>query len=196
MKRLSDLFMRPSTRAFVQEARRAPDFSWGALLHGYIYAHWTYLYLSVGTGEHPLARMFAPIVAWIKRLSSSNDIAETPQRPSGAERTGTFADGYHGKVLPLEAATQLVTINQEISLPNLEQVIPYVRARDLIIENPDHIAVLDCPCRMAREHPCLPLDVCLIIGEPFASLAVEHHPNHARWITSGEAVEILRAEEG
>jgi hypothetical protein len=196
MKRLSELFMRPSTRAFMQEARRTPGFSWIDRLHGYIYARWTYLYISMGIGEHPIVRTLGPVREWIKRRFLSFVTTETPRQVSATESTATFADGYHGKVLPLETATQLVTINQEISLPNLEQVIPYVRARDLILENPDHIVVLDCPCRMAREHPCLPLDVCLIIGEPFASLVIEHHPRHARWITSGEAVEILRRRRG
>jgi hypothetical protein len=39
------------------------------------------------------------------------------------------------------------------------------------------------------------MDVCLIAGEPFASFINEHHPNRSRWINSGEAIEILRAEE-
>jgi ferredoxin len=38
------------------------------------------------------------------------------------------------------------------------------------------------------------LDVCLVIGEPFAGFVIEHHPERARWITQGEAVEILEAE--
>lgn len=48
---------------------------------------------------------------------------------------------------------------------------------------------------MARENPCLPMDVCLIIGEPFSSLVLEHHPQHARRISQKEAVEILEAED-
>ena len=67
-------------------------------------------------------------------------------------------------------------------------------AKDIILKNPDHIIVLDCPCRSSRKHPCLPLDVCLVIGEPFASFVAEHHPHRSRWLTSEEAVEILQAE--
>jgi ferredoxin len=70
-----------------------------------------------------------------------------------------------------------------------------VRARDIILQNPDHIIALECPCRASRPNPCLPLDVCLIIGEPFASFVSEHHPDRTRWITSREAVEILQAED-
>jgi ferredoxin len=80
-------------------------------------------------------------------------------------------------------------------LTNLEKVIPYALARDIVLQHPDHIVVLDCPCRVARPAPCLPLDVCLVVGEPFASFVAEHHPNRSRWITPDEAVAILRAED-
>jgi ferredoxin len=51
-----------------------------------------------------------------------------------------------------------------------------------------------CVVRVERADPCLPLDVCLIVGEPFAGFVAEHHPHRCRWITADEAVEILRAE--
>jgi ferredoxin len=57
------------------------------------------------------------------------------------------------------------------------------------------IVLFDCPCRVSREHPCLPLDVCLIIGEPFASFALEHQPERARRITPEEALAVLEAED-
>jgi Pyruvate/2-oxoacid:ferredoxin oxidoreductase delta subunit len=97
--------------------------------------------------------------------------------------------------MPLEKVTRLVSVREPIAVKDLEQVIPYSRARDLILKNPDHIVVLDCPCRSARANPCLPLDVCLIVGEPFASFVGEHHPERSRWITPEEAVEILHAED-
>ena len=105
-----------------------------------------------------------------------------PARP-GDGRQGTFADTYHGKVVPLDAATQLVTVQEDVDLGDLEQIIPYTKARDLVLQQPDHIVVLECPCRTVRPNPCLPLDVCLIIGEPFASFVAEHHPDRARWIS-------------
>jgi ferredoxin len=96
--------------------------------------------------------------------------------------------------MPLEAATRLVTVEQDLDLRNLEQVIPYAQARDIVLRNPDHIVALECPCRASTEQPCLPLDVCLIVGEPFASFVAEHHPRRSRWITQQEAVDVLRAE--
>jgi len=182
---------KPSTVAFIREARRIPGFRFFDWLHGYVYARWPYLYIGIGTGEHPLARIFVPVVRWLGRLIPQQAASD---RKQSAEPI-TFADTYHGKVVPLEAATQLVTVDEEITITDLEHVIPYALARDIVLKNPDHIVVLDCPCRLSRAEPCLPLDVCLIIGEPFASFMAEHHPDRSRWITQGEAVEILRAED-
>lgn len=179
--------IRPSTRAFAREARRTPGYSLLDWLHGYVYARWPYLYIGIGTGEHPLARIIRPPVRLAGWLF-------TPRSDNGRDPV-TFADTYHGKVVPLEAATQLVTVEEEITLTDLEHLIPYALARDIVLQNPDHIVVLECPCRAARPNPCQPLDVCLIVGEPFASFVMEHHPRRARWISQGEAVEILHAEQ-
>ncbi len=178
-----------STRAFFREASTIPGFSWFDRIHGYVYARWPNLYIGVAVGEHPMARVVRPvargILAWFNEGSTEGGMDEG---------TG-FADTYHGKVVLLEQATQLVTVDEEIRLEDLEQVIPYARARDLVLKNPDHIAVLDCPCRAGRQDPCLPLGVCLIIGEPFASFIVDHHPDRSSWIAPEEAVRILQAED-
>ena len=178
---------KPSTKAFTKEARRTPGYSLFDLLHGYVYARWPYLYIGIGTGEHWLGRILGPVLGRLVRLFSFDANAD----PDNA----TLADTYHGKVVPLDAATQLVTVNEEIRLTDLEKIVPYTRARDIVLKNPDHIVALECPCRAARPDPCLPLDVCLIVGEPFAGFIAEHHPHRSRWITPAEAVEILRAED-
>jgi ferredoxin len=180
--------LRPSTRAFLREAESLPGLSWFDRLHGYVYARWPYLYIGVATGEYRLARILRPIARWM--LDLFGDGGDREKADNGA----AFADTYHGKVVPLQQATQLVTVEEAIRLKDLEYVIPYARARDIVLKNPDHIVVLDCPCRAARSHPCEPLDVCLIVGEPFASFVAEHHPQRSRWVTPEEAVEILRAE--
>ena len=180
---------RPSTRAFTREAQRTPGFTRFDWLHGYVYARWPYLYIGTALGEHRLARAVQPLIrAWSWLF---------PPQPDGESSVGStgFADTYHGKVVPLEAATRLVTVQRDITLTDLEQVIPYTLARDIVLRSPDHIVALECPCRAARSKPCLPLDVCLIVGEPFASFIAEHHPGRSRWITQDEAVKVLKAEQ-
>ena len=176
-----------STRAFAQEARRTAGYSRFDWLHGYVYARWPYLYIRVGSGRHPLARIIAPPARLLGRLF--------PSKPDDGQEPATYAEGYHGKVVPLDAATQLVTVDEDVEFRDLEQIIPYDQARDVILQHPDHIVALECPCRAARSNPCEPLDVCLIVGEPFASFISEHHPRRSRWISPGEAVDILRAED-
>jgi ferredoxin len=181
----------PSTRSFIKEAFRLQHYNLFDLIHGYFYARWPYLYIGIGTGEHRLALAYQHLSQSWKRIFSRN-----PHRsqPTDQKDKPTIAEGYHGKVLSLDSATRLVTVNEEIHLTDLEQVIPYSRARDIILKQPDHIVALDCPCRASRSNPCLPLDVCLVVGEPFASFVVEHHAQRSRWITPEEAVEILSSE--
>ena len=178
--------MSESTRDLLDEARRTPEYGLLDFVHGYVYGRWTYLYIGVGTGEHPASKWIRPLVALLSRFA-------VPPAAAGGGQTA-FADTYHGKVLPLGSAKELVSVREEVRLTGLEQVIPYAKARDIILKNPDHIAALECPCRASRASPCRPLDVCLIVGEPFAAFVMEHHPRRARRITSEEAVDILQAE--
>jgi ferredoxin len=102
---------------------------------------------------------------------------------------------YHGKVMPLELATQLVQVEEDIEIRDLsESIIPYPIARDIVLEYPQNIAVFECACRSLQEEPCLPLDVCLVVGDPLASFVVDNQVMNARKVTSEEAIAILEAE--
>ena len=177
-------FIKPSTAAFFREGKAADKFTLLNALHGYVYGRWIYQYISIGAGVHTLSRLVLPVFHLLDRIIA---------RVSNGRRP-TFADTYHGKVVSLDGARQLVTVNRPVRILDLEQIIPYRKARDIILHNPDHITVLDCPCRAARPDPCSPLDVCLVIGEPFATFMREHHPQKSRSITQGEALEILAEE--
>jgi ferredoxin len=193
-KKNSGSFFRPSTRSFYLESRANPRHSFGDFIHGYIYGRWPYTYISVAKGRHPLTRILGPLFNFITHLFPKPKIESEVSIPNNNSRP-SFADGYHAKVMPLDKASKLITVNQPISLPDLEKIIPYRRARDIILENPDHIAVMKCPCRAAMENPCQPEEVCLVIGEPFASFIAEHNPDRARRISQQEAVAIIEAEE-
>lgn len=180
-------WIKGSTREFFQEGRRTEEYSLYDFLHGYLYAKWPYLYIGVATGEHRLSRILTPIFLFLSSILS-------PIRDDSEDPGLAWADSYHGKVVPLDEAKKLVSINQEIIIKDLEKVIPYSKARDIILKNPERIAALDCPCRAGRENPCTPLDVCLIVGDPFVSFILDHHPEKSRQITSAEAMKILEEE--
>lgn len=187
--KLLNAVIQPSTRSFIREARRTPGYTLFDWLHGYVYARWPYFYIGIGTGEHPIVRWLRPVMYRIGKMLAKRGFKEHDNAESI-----TFAETYHGKVVPLKAAEQLVTVDKEIRLTDLEHVIPYNVAKDIILQNPDHIVVLDCPCRVVRPAPCEPIDVCLIIGDPMAGFVAEHHPNRSRRISQQEAVSILREE--
>jgi ferredoxin len=101
---------------------------------------------------------------------------------------------YHGKVVKVNDAVKLVTQKKDVIVPVPEQVIPFKIARDVAINNPESIAVGTCACRAAVEHPCLPapMEVCLIIGDPYASFIAEKSPLF-RKCTQEEAVDVIEA---
>ncbi len=170
--------VKPSTRKMWRSAREIGQ-PWWHFAHTYAYARWPLEYIGSAIGErcelYPLRLLFAPFLL-------------------RALRAQDWANEYHGKVVPTPSAARLVQVQEEVRLTVSEQVIPFQSARDLVLAHPQRIAALDCPCRLARVSPCRPLDVCLIVGDPFASFIVEHHPRQARFITSEEATQILEEE--
>ena len=157
----------PSTWRFLREAglRRFIDFK---SLHAYFYGRWIKEYI------HLLINKIFP------RLG-----------PRGKK---WWSDHYHGKVLTTEQAEAIITINQDIPLQDLEQIIPYHMARNLVLKGPPDIAVFQCGCRQIRENPCEPIQVCMVIGQPFVDFVLEHHPKTSRRLTQAEALKLLKDE--
>ncbi len=106
-----------------------------------------------------------------------------------------IAETYHGKVVRLDDAGRIITVNRNIEMRNLEQVLPYRHATSIILKNPHNIAVYECPCRGVQKNPCTPTEVCLVVGEPFADLVRMFQPFRSRRISPEDALRILREED-
>ncbi len=138
----------------------------GGRLHGYVYSRWTRQYINV----------------------LLNHLRPTP----GAGKW--LADHYHGKVLTHEHAEAIVSSRKDIPLRDLEQIIPYPTARNLVLKGPPDVAAYECVCRHARGNACQPTQVCMVIGQPFVDFILEHHPQTSRRLSQAEALELLEAE--
>ena len=198
LKNLHTRVINQSTIEFFRSGIDTPGYRLRDFIHGYVYFRWPYLYIRIGKGDHWLARLYNSVRKIFHKSSRESHSGNAPHPRLSLDAstpTYTYADGYHGKVVPLAAAKQLVMVNEDIEIRNLEKVVPYTHARDIIMQNPDHLVALECPCRTGVENPCLPLDVCLIVGEPFASFILDHHHQRARSITPSEAVDILSSED-
>jgi hypothetical protein len=66
-----------------------------------------------------------------------------------------ISETYHSKVVRLDDAAKLITFNKNIELRNLDQVLPYRYAKDIILKNPQNIVVYECPCRAQKSDPCI-----------------------------------------
>ncbi|MDI6764103.1 MAG: 4Fe-4S binding protein [Thermodesulfobacteriota bacterium] len=141
-----------------------------SFLHTYIYMRWTNQYVKI---------LFS--------------LPPPPPRPKPRSKTW-LSDHYHGKVLTPEHAHMIINLNHDISLRDLEQVIPYPVARDLILKGPPDVVVYECACRHAQPNPCKPTQVCMIVGQPFTDFVLEHNPQSSRRLTQAEALELLEAE--
>src|SRR5512139_578954 len=160
--------IRPSTRQLIRAGGLRRLFN-GDFLHAYLYGRWSNQY-----------------IGW-----AVNKLFPRLPRDSNNRR---WADRYHGKVLTHEQARAIITLNRDIPLRDLEQVVPYRTARDLVLEGPPDAAVFECGCRHARNNPCQPTQVCMTIGQPFVDFILEHHPKTSRRLSQAEAMELLETE--
>ena len=186
-------FVKQSTLEYWRASRAQGQPFW-EFVHGYVYGRWCYNYIGLAGDKKPWWRwLWAPLIFLINRHS--------PFRPTKDNRTGdpaqerpTFADTYHGKAMPADEAAKLIKLDRPVDTAAPEQVLPFTRARDIVLANPQKIALLDCPCREGMENPCTPVDVCILVGDPFASFMLEHHPDRTRQVAPEEAIRVLKAE--
>ena len=185
--------MKKSTEEFRKMFGKGKE-ALGKMAEGYAYLRWINLYIYHIRNVVPdpeVTLRYPEEVA----TPEADELAQMAAEQTFPTLLSAETSTYHSNVVKLDDAKSLVTVKQEVSLTNLETIIPFKHARDIILKNPDHIAVIDCSCRSTKENPCKPIDVCLAVGEPYASFALEHKVNNARKISQEEAVEIIEAED-
>ena len=157
----------PSTR---KELLRAGPGNFLSLksLHAYVYGRWTNQYIDV--------------------------ILKHVNPHLGEDGKKWWRDHYHGKILTPEQAQAIVTLDHDIPLQDLDQIIPYPMARDLVLNGPPDVLAYECACRHSRASSCQPTQVCMVVGQPFVDFILEHNPHSSRRLTQAEAVDLLRAE--
>jgi Pyruvate/2-oxoacid:ferredoxin oxidoreductase delta subunit len=157
----------PSTRKVWALGRQRGE-SLGMQAHGYVYGRWPKEY-----------------IGWALKYRAP--------RMTERQRRGN-ANRYHGKVVPLPLAEAIVTLDRDLPLRDLEQIIPYRTAREIVLSAAPAVAAFECPCRNRKPEHCEPTRVCMIVGQPFVDFMLEHHPHDSTRLTTQEAVALLRAE--
>ena len=146
-------------------------------LHGYIYYRWTSLYVAVVRFFLERGKALEPF-----RSMAGRQLAST----------------HHAKVVSTSDARRLITIDRAIDYRDLESVVPFDVARDIVLEASAPITLARCACRDvadkrgSRADSCGPLESCLYIGDPIASFVAEKQSG-ARRITADEALDVVEA---
>lgn len=161
----------------------------GDFYHAYVYLKYIdhFIYHALQTMGSPAKKPEGKISEDVEEMleAAIQSVAEA----AASRDTST----YHGKVVNLKDALQLVTQKKNISIEPPETVIPYKQARNIILQNPESISVGECACRAVAETSCLApgeMDVCLFVGDPHASFIGEYNEKF-RKISQDQAVAIL-----
>jgi len=147
------------------------------MVHNYIY--YLYYYPYVKTVYYTFAAL-ARYLSWFKPLNPVIRAA---------------FDRYHAKVLSLPDAVKIFSLDEDVSIVSEanKQIIPYKYAHDIILKEPDFLAVIDCPCKMTMGAPLWAINSCISVGSTTAGFWLERlgRKYHARKISQTEALDII-----
>lgn len=106
---------------------------------------------------------------------------------------------YHSKVLSRGDAKKIFTLNKDISVISEQnkRIIPYKYAHKIIFQEPEFIAVMDCPCKKSANAPAEDINSCIAVGKGLASFWLDHCAKYnARRITQQEAFALIKEFRG
>lgn len=144
-------------------------------IHNYIYFVFYYPYVKVVTLALPLI----PRLKWFRPLHMVLDMA---------------VNRYHAKVLSSGDTRKILTLNRDIQYiaDENKQIIPYRYANKIIFQEPEHIAVMDCPCKKSY-NTCEPVKCCIAVGKSLSSFWLDHCQKYnAEKISQQKALEIIQ----
>lgn len=163
--------MKASTRIMLKKHGWRLD----RFVHNYLYFLFYYPYVKVLGGFVQSLKY----LAWCK-----------PLVPVGK----MIFDRYHAKVLSYEDTRKIFILNEDIRIESEDnkRVIPYKYATRIIFQEPEFIAVMDCPCKKTTGAAPEDINSCIAVGRDVASFWLEHCGKYnPRRITQGDALSII-----
>ncbi|HDP79524.1 MAG TPA: hypothetical protein ENN21_01635 [Spirochaetes bacterium] len=161
----------PSTKIMIRKHGLRVD----RFIHNYLYFVFYY----------PYVRAVKTVLPLLPRLPL--------RRPLAALGRMIFAR-YHSKVLSAGDTRKIFTLDHDMRVtgPGNRRVVPYKYAYDIIFQEPDYIAVMDCPCKLATGAPTDTVNSCIAVGRGTALFWLEHCGKYnARKISPEEALSII-----
>jgi len=145
-------------------------------IHNYIYFVFYYPYV---TSVFYLFKALSIVLFWFKPL---NLVLKT-----------AFSR-YHSKVLTYNDTKKFFTIDHDIIATSHEnkKIVPYKYAHKIILQEPQHLAVMDCPCKKALKDEDWTINSCIAVGKGISSFWIDHGEKYnAKKITQTQALELI-----
>jgi len=101
---------------------------------------------------------------------------------------------YHAKILSFDDVQKIFQLDESVSVISEEnkKIIPFKYAHDIIFNDPEHIVVIDCPCKKALP-PYESVNCCIGVGKDLSDFWFEHCDKYnARKISQQEALELVK----
>lgn len=170
--------MKESTRIMLKNH----GWRYDRFVHNYIYFAFYRPYVTVVVY---LFRFLAATLTWFKPLNVVIEMALAR---------------YHAKFLSLSDATKIFSLDENVMATSAanKRIIPFKYAYDIVLKEPQVVAVMDCPCVVAKKGrenlgDCGPINRCLAVGKGLATFWVEHcQKYHAHYISQAEAIALMR----
>lgn len=170
--------LHPATRRFLRESLRSTRSLLGTL-HGYVYLRWPVRYIGACRGKGESGKLMDAVLSAMPQSWKNGLIRR-------------FAESYHAKVMAPGTASRLIRVERAVDMAVPESVMPFEKARQIILDENAAVAVMDCPCRLSLPKHCEPVDVCILVGDTVVDFVLAQHPQRGRRITPDEAVDIVR----
>ncbi len=146
-------------------------------VHNYIYFKFYYPYV---TFVYYLFKYMSRYLSWFKPLNLILSMA---------------LNRYHAKVLSFGDTKKIFALNENIAAISHEnkKIVPYKYAYKILFQEPEYVAIMDCPCKKALNDKDENINSCLAVGKGLTSFWLEHGGKkyNARRITQKEAIDII-----
>lgn len=145
-------------------------------IHNYIYFKFYHPYVKF---VYYLFKFLAGYLFWFKPINGILSMA---------------LSRYHSKVLSFSDTKKIFTLDENLSAMSAEnkKIVPFKYAYKIIFQEPEYIAVMDCPCKVALGDKDEHILSCLAVGKGLSSFWLEHGKKyHARKISQQDALALI-----
>ncbi len=165
--------MKQSTRSLIKKHGWRLD----RALHNYIYFTFYYPYVF---SVYYIFKFMGKYLFWIKPFN--------PVLRAAFNR-------YHAKVLSFGDTKKIFTLDHDVVALTQQnkEVVPFKYAWKIILQEAEHIAVMDCPCKKTLGDKDWTINSCLAVGKGTADFWVDHGKKyHARRLSQEEALDLIK----